>query len=207
MTLAIASPTTFSVECGFNASLNDTFRQHAGAFDKDSRSWRFPIKVYSSLLAEMQKGGFALNPIPDEVARLTMSSQWQNAAVANTMDVDKALEATGGRLQRQFLEKLLPYQRAGVVCGIQRGGKVLLGDEMGLGKTLQALGIALYYQSEWPLLVICPSSLRFTWAAEVQRWLGLDEDNVQVGRRVGEGYDSSISQQNYLSTTKKQDQK
>eukprot|EP00051_Salpingoeca_urceolata_P006971 m.92145 g.92145 ORF g.92145 m.92145 type:complete len:714 (+) comp15062_c1_seq1:336-2477(+) len=180
MTLAIASPTTFSVECGFNASLNDTFRQHAGAFDKDSRSWRFPIKVYSSLLAEMQKGGFALNPIPDEVARLTMSSQWQNAAVANTMDVDKALEATGGRLQRQFLEKLLPYQRAGVVCGIQRGGKVLLGDEMGLGKTLQALGIALYYQSEWPLLVICPSSLRFTWAAEVQRWLGLDEDNVQV---------------------------
>lgn len=32
------------------------------------------------------------------------------------------------------------------------------------GKTLQALGIALYYKDEWPLLIITPSSLRVQWA-------------------------------------------
>jgi len=58
---------------------------------------------------------------------------------------------------------------------------VLWGDEMGLGKTLQALATALYYQDEWPMLIICPSSLRLTWAAEIERWMGLDSDCVQVG--------------------------
>ena len=35
---------------------------------------------------------------------------------------------------------------------------------MGLGKTLQALAVMSYYRSDWPLLVVCPSSVRFTWA-------------------------------------------
>lgn len=35
---------------------------------------------------------------------------------------------------------------------------------MGLGKTVQAICIAAYYRSEWPLLVVAPSSVRFTWA-------------------------------------------
>lgn len=36
---------------------------------------------------------------------------------------------------------------------------------MGLGKTVQALTIARYYMDDWPLLIVCPSSLRLTWAA------------------------------------------
>ena len=35
---------------------------------------------------------------------------------------------------------------------------------MGLGKTLQAICIAVYYQEAWPLLVLCPSSVRQMWA-------------------------------------------
>ena len=35
---------------------------------------------------------------------------------------------------------------------------------MGLGKTLQAICVACYYRQEWPLLVICPSSVRIAWA-------------------------------------------
>ena len=66
------------------------------------------------------------------------------------------------------------------MAAVQCEGRVLVGDEMGLGKTIQALGIALYYQREWPLLVICPSGLRLTWAAEISKWLALDEDTVQV---------------------------
>lgn len=47
---------------------------------------------------------------------------------------------------------------------ISRNGRLLLADDMGLGKTIQAICIAAYYQQEWPLLVVTPSSVRFTWA-------------------------------------------
>ncbi len=47
---------------------------------------------------------------------------------------------------------------------IKRDGRVLIADDMGLGKTLQAIAVMSYYRSDWPLLVVCPSSVRFTWA-------------------------------------------
>lgn len=47
--------------------------------------------------------------------------------------------------------------------GVWLNGRVLIADDMGLGKTLQALTIAAYYRSEWPLLIVTPSSVRFTW--------------------------------------------
>ncbi len=47
---------------------------------------------------------------------------------------------------------------------IERGGRVLLADDMGLGKTIQAISVACYYRSEWPLLVICPASVKMYWA-------------------------------------------
>lgn len=47
--------------------------------------------------------------------------------------------------------------------GVQHGGRILLADEMGLGKSVQALGIARYYSNEWPLLIVCPSSVKGAW--------------------------------------------
>jgi SWI/SNF-related matrix-associated actin-dependent regulator 1 of chromatin subfamily A len=48
---------------------------------------------------------------------------------------------------------------------------VLLGDEMGVGKTIQAISIAYLYRKDWPLMVICPSSLRLTWRDEILNWV------------------------------------
>lgn len=46
---------------------------------------------------------------------------------------------------------------------ISKRGRLLLADDMGLGKTIQAICIAAFYRKEWPLLVVVPSSVRFTW--------------------------------------------
>lgn len=46
---------------------------------------------------------------------------------------------------------------------VAQRGRLLLADDMGLGKTIQAICIAAYYRKEWPLLVVVPSSVRFTW--------------------------------------------
>ncbi|KAK2168608.1 hypothetical protein NP493_1170g00040 [Ridgeia piscesae] len=43
--------------------------------------------------------------------------------------------------------------------------------QMGLGKTLQALCVSYYYRTEWPLLIVVPSSLRYPWIEELERWL------------------------------------
>ena len=47
---------------------------------------------------------------------------------------------------------------------VVRDGRVLIADDMGLGKTLQAIAVMSHYRSDWPLLVVCPSSVRLTWA-------------------------------------------
>ncbi|KAJ1485867.1 P-loop containing nucleoside triphosphate hydrolase protein [Baffinella frigidus] len=65
----------------------------------------------------------------------------------------------------------MPFQKEGVKFGLARGGRVLIGDEMGLGKTLQAIAVAATYIEEWPLLVVCPSSMRGMWEQEILKWL------------------------------------
>jgi len=66
----------------------------------------------------------------------------------------------------QLWEQLLPFQRTGVERAIVQGGRVLLADEMGLGKTIQAIAIAWVLRKDWPVLIVCPSSLRGAWCRE-----------------------------------------
>lgn len=56
------------------------------------------------------------------------------------------------------------YVLHGCSFAVSKQGRLLLADDMGLGKTVQAICIAAYYRNEWPLLVVTPSSVRFTWA-------------------------------------------
>ena len=63
-------------------------------------------------------------------------------------------------------------------------GRILLGDEMGLGKTLSSLAIMLaYQQTEWPLLILCPASLRYTWPAEIEKFCpSINSSSIHVVR-------------------------
>ncbi|MCJ8747519.1 hypothetical protein PDJAM_G00154380 [Pangasius djambal] len=42
---------------------------------------------------------------------------------------------------------------------------------MGLGKTVQAISVAYLYRHEWPLLIVVPSSLKYPWIEELERWV------------------------------------
>lgn len=55
--------------------------------------------------------------------------------------------------------------------GVHKFGRLLLGDEMGVGKTVQAIAIQYWYRNDWPLLIVCPSSLKYTWRDELLRWV------------------------------------
>ena len=82
-----------------------------------------------------------------------------------------AVEEAYGRVPLDLREALFPFQREGVMYGLARGGRVLIGDQMGLGKTLQALSLIACYQEDWPALILVPTSLRDAWETALRRWL------------------------------------
>ena len=92
------------------------------------------------------------------VARVAIDSEWQKVEAMQT-------------IPETLRDALFPFQREGVEYVVGHNGRALIGDEMGLGKTIQAIAVASFYRDEWPVLVICPSSVRLSWRDEFLRWL------------------------------------
>lgn len=72
--------------------------------------------------------------------------------------------------------KLQPYefQQQGISF-LTHVGSGIIGDDMGLGKTVQTMGAAhmLWKQGKVKkVLVICPSSLKYQWSSEIEKFLG-----------------------------------
>jgi superfamily II DNA or RNA helicase len=79
---------------------------------------------------------------------------------------------------------LYPFQKAGVKFIIDHK-HVILADDMGLGKTPQCIA-AVVDQAAWPVLVICPSSLKLNWKREFERWVDpMIGHNIRKGDRGG----------------------
>lgn len=69
--------------------------------------------------------------------------------------------------------ELRPYQKEGFYWLwflYQYGFGGILADDMGLGKTLQVLALLKSISRERPVLVVCPRSLIYNWAAEIEKF-------------------------------------
>ena len=99
----------------------------------------------------------------------TPFSQFHGAAWASSIYVRSGLT-----LYTRFVYRgvcCCGTQREGVLFGVEKGGRCLIGDEMGLGKTLQGIAIAWRFRNEWPLLVLAPASMTSAWANEIEKVL------------------------------------
>uniref|UniRef100_A0AAX7VA61 Zinc finger, RAN-binding domain containing 3 n=1 Tax=Astatotilapia calliptera TaxID=8154 RepID=A0AAX7VA61_ASTCA len=79
-------------------------------------------------------------------------------------------------LPHKLLHRLMPFQREGVdaqlTCFSPHSPCVVVWwAQMGLGKTVQAIAVAYTFRQEWPLLVVVPSSLKYPWIEELERWI------------------------------------
>jgi SWI/SNF-related matrix-associated actin-dependent regulator 1 of chromatin subfamily A len=86
--------------------------------------------------------------------------------------IDEIAGRLGGRLA--------PFQWAAVRYAL-RARRCFLSDEQGLGKTVEALAI-LESDVAFPAVVVCPASLKLTWAREAARWLPHRSLTVLSGR-------------------------
>lgn len=64
------------------------------------------------------------------------------------------------------------YQRQGIAYALEKK-RCMMGDEPGLGKTAQAIG-TMTASGAWPVLVICPASLKENWRREFRKFGGVN---------------------------------
>nr|XP_033469540.1 SWI/SNF-related matrix-associated actin-dependent regulator of chromatin subfamily A-like protein 1 [Epinephelus lanceolatus] len=174
----LVSPTKFEVDIGYHVDVIAAFKQMPTKnYDMKTRKWRFSLVDYKRLL-DLLSGIAAVEVEPLPRAVVQAFSARFDGTEARSLDVP---EADLSSIDPSLTCSLMPFQREGVNFAVSKQGRLLLADDMGLGKTVQAICIAAYYRNEWPLLVVAPSSVRFTWAEAFRRWLpSLSPDSINV---------------------------
>jgi len=116
-----------------------------------------------ALLPILQEGEFVM---PESVKEEIMKKH--EAAISNQRDsgaysIDEPFEIDG------LSGTLRPFQKA-CVKYIASNPKTIIADEPGLGKTIEALA-AVQHLNAYPVVVVCPATLKLNWRLEAKRWL------------------------------------
>ena len=186
-------------------------KQHKAFYNTISKAYQFPFDNYSKAYKDIDKlihsdeckkiiefKGISLEPIPllplevsskaKDMSKIkfkiiTTKENNKKSTAQITLDFTKDKQKSIDSLPDKFLSFLYQFQKDGISFGIQRKGRFLLADEMGVGKSIQAIGVALLYKENWPVLIICPSSLKLVWRDEILKWIpdiNKDKINIQV---------------------------
>ncbi len=156
-----------------------------GLFDEEHK-WRLPEEGFDKLerfIAKMAKSGHELrahDDVLDFVAGHRDAAH--RAAVLNDLFPQGAASP---KLAKLLKVPIYPYQAEGALFAV-RAGRALIGDEMGLGKTIQAIAATELLAQHFgvsKVLVICPTSLKYQWQSEIERFSGR-ASRVLAGGRV-----------------------
>lgn len=134
-------------------------------WDPNTKNWSFDIKDYKELMNELKSIPSVEVKFGDAVPEPVL------VTLTKVRNKDKQHVDLKERLSTELVDELFPFQREGVLYGIEREGRCLIADDMGLGKTIQAICLAQWFKSDWPLIIVCPSSLRYQWLNSLNRWL------------------------------------
>ena len=141
-------------------------------WNPEEKVWEFPADVQTA-----ERVLHTIRPVPSsDVMKWIRQARSERAEeLATTLPADASRE-----LGISWAEKLYPYQRAAIEFMVDHPS-CLLADDMGLGKTVQALSAVYEYSLhigdqdfiERPRLIICPNSVKGSWAREVEQWTNL----------------------------------
>lgn len=108
------------------------------------------------------ENGYDVPPEVEETICSAIDTYSRRLALSHAADGDFHIDLPPGL-------ELYPFQRIGVQFATEVGN-TLIGDEMGLGKTVQGL-CTVRVTERYPVVVICPASLKQNWKREARKWL------------------------------------
>lgn len=164
-------------------------KQLPGSRFKDGQ-WHAPLSWASCvILRELFGDTLEIDPAVyawaqrELTERITPALDWRERTDADSW-APRLERADGG---------LRPFQRAGIRF-LAAAGNAFLAESMGSGKTVQIIRTMMLLQDHgaadlWPLLVVCPNSIKLTWLREFNRWwpeidVTVVDGNIAQRRRI-----------------------
>ena len=163
--------------------------KYKGVFDTSMKLWLIPYVNYELIYSEL----FQIESLRNKLHKVGSIAQefYQNKSLQKLIirrkKNDEILDYTVDTKERnpndlpeKIRKSLYNFQMEGIKFGINHHCRFLLADEMGVGKTLQAISLAYIYRESWPVLVVCPGSMKYNWKGEIQTWLGLKDYRINI---------------------------
>ncbi|KRZ72535.1 SWI/SNF-related matrix-associated actin-dependent regulator of chromatin subfamily A-like protein 1 [Trichinella papuae] len=170
----------FEIRSPYHPGMIELFRslpKEKVFYNAVQRSWTFHVDMYPFVAESISK---CKPPVKFDGLPLIVQN-----VLKQKQTYCRGIESELCRIDSKIKNQLFPFQLEAVKFAISRKGRLLIADEMGLGKTVEALAVASYYRNEWPLLVVCPSSMKYTWVEEIENRLPFVNSNQIVVLNTG----------------------
>jgi superfamily II DNA or RNA helicase len=207
--LSWAGPSHRQVKCVVPFALKDALKafcvtnRHRATWEQNERCWMVP-----GALAEKLVGWADHNSVPVDddlrascviaTAEATAEHAW-NLAMFNAVSSDLPFTTPG--LSHKFA--LLPHQPV-AIHWIEKNRQTILADDIGCGKTIMTLS-ACAATDAWPLLIVCPATLKSNWQEEVNQFYPMRTTQILEGR-TGSVRDRDVTIVNYDILTDRAEQ-
>jgi len=149
-------------------------------FDGERLNVRLNKKIYKKIIQIADEAayfeydhkiGIMSLPPTKKIARILINMRLEFDVSAKIFLTKIAIHKNDNEIDFSELKPLVlrDYQKQGVSWMLSTNIHFLLGDEMGLGKSVQ-IATYLYFKKAFPVLIICPASLKLNWEREIFTW-------------------------------------
>ncbi|MBD02938.1 MAG: hypothetical protein CME24_01165 [Gemmatimonadetes bacterium] len=139
-------------------------------WDSKAKTWSAPLTSGWDAIGVARAWDFEISPEVEAAIDGDVYEQQHREQLSGAHDYEIDIEGLGTvhPVTGDAIE-LRPFQKAGVAYALETK-RCFIADEMGLGKTVQSLA-AIQGANAYPMLVVCPASLKMNWEREVRMWL------------------------------------
>ena len=174
-----------------NKEIINIFNNFGAKYDKLSDIYVIPFQNYNKLLKNLKDlnlESLKIEIIPPNILQFLKDKNFTKIILDEDEETITLLDYEDDfknekkieNLPKPLLDNLYPFQKEGIQFGINHHCRILIGDEMGVGKTIQALALSYLFKEDWPVLIVCPASMKYSWKAEIERWLEIDKNYIQL---------------------------
>jgi len=139
-------------------------------FTFSDKAWRFNNIAVLADIKSKYPDIVIEKDVSDDYERYLLDSRGEELTVRKSEEIKKATEST---LEVKGIKGTpYEYQKLTVEFAINSNGRALLALDLGTGKTFCSLAYVAHTKKA-KTLVVCPSSMKYTWKNETEKWTKL----------------------------------